>query len=59
MSPRDSERAAAGDHLAEFRAEIRAWLLDNCPASMRTPMREDDEVWGGRNAVFGHPDQKI
>jgi alkylation response protein AidB-like acyl-CoA dehydrogenase len=59
MSPGDSERAAAGDHLAEFRAEIRAWLLENCPASMRTPMKEDDEVWGGRNAVFDHPDQKV
>jgi alkylation response protein AidB-like acyl-CoA dehydrogenase len=59
MSPRDSERAEGGDHLAEFRAETRAWLLANCPDSMRTPMKEDDEVWGGRNVVFDHPDQKV
>ena len=44
--------------LAAFRAETRAWLIANCPATMRTPMSEDDEVWGGRRPVFDHPDQK-
>jgi alkylation response protein AidB-like acyl-CoA dehydrogenase len=45
--------------LPAFRAETRAWLIANCPATMRTPMNEDDEVWGGRRPVFDHPDQKI
>jgi alkylation response protein AidB-like acyl-CoA dehydrogenase len=59
MSPAESERAASGDPLAAFRAETRAWLLENCPATMRTPMKEDDEVWGGRRAVFDNADQKV
>jgi alkylation response protein AidB-like acyl-CoA dehydrogenase len=45
--------------LERFRAETRAWLVANCPPTMRTPMKEDDEVWGGRRAVFDHPDQKV
>ncbi|MBX9608062.1 MAG: acyl-CoA dehydrogenase family protein [Gammaproteobacteria bacterium] len=43
----------------EFRAEARAWLEANCPASMRTPMPEEERVWGGRNAKFRHPDSKL
>ena len=42
----------------EFRAETRAWLEENCPPSMRTPMPEDERVWGGRNAQFKNPDAK-
>lgn len=45
--------------LETFRAETRAWLEENCPASMRTPMPEDETVWGGRNAVFKNPDSKL
>jgi acyl-CoA dehydrogenase len=45
--------------LDSFRAEIRAWLEENCPPSMRTPMPEDEVVWGGRKAVFKNPDSKI
>jgi acyl-CoA dehydrogenase len=45
--------------LESFRAQTRAWLEANCPASMRTPMPEDEVVWGGRNAVFKHPDSKL
>ncbi len=41
------------------RAEIRAWLEEHCPASMRTPEPPGHEVWGGRNAVFRDPDQKL
>lgn len=37
---------------AAFRAEVRSWLEENCPAAMRTPAREQDLVWGGRNAHF-------
>ncbi len=48
------------DHLEVFRAQARAWLEENCPASMRTPMAgEEDFVWGGRNYEFKHPDQKL
>jgi alkylation response protein AidB-like acyl-CoA dehydrogenase len=48
------------DQLEAFRAEARAWLEENCPASMRTPMAgEEDFVWGGRNYEFKHPDQKL
>lgn len=45
--------------LDEFRAEVRRWLEENCPQSMRTPMPDDETVWGGRNAQFKHPDAKI
>ena len=46
--------------LEAFRAETRAWLEENCPASMRTPLAgEEDYVWGGRNYEFKHPDQKL
>jgi alkylation response protein AidB-like acyl-CoA dehydrogenase len=41
------------------RAEFRAWLETNCPASMRTPPRPGDEVWGGRNRTFPSDDARI
>ena len=45
--------------LDAFRAETRAWLEANCPPSMRTPMPEDESVWGGRNAQYRNPDAKV
>jgi acyl-CoA dehydrogenase len=45
--------------LETFRQETRAWLEENCPASMRTPMIEEEVVWGGRNAEFKNPASKI
>ncbi len=45
--------------IEEFRTNTRAWLEENCPASMRTPMEEDEVVWGGRNASFKNPDSKL
>ncbi len=36
--------------LESFRTETRAWLEENCPPLMRTPMGEDDAPWGGRKA---------
>lgn len=50
--------AAAAASLEAFRAETRAWLEANCPASMRTPMAEDEAPWGGRNAKWKNPDAK-
>lgn len=45
--------------LETFRAETRAWLEANCPAEMREPVRDDDDVfWGGRNATFKNDAQK-
>ena len=38
--------------LETFRTETRAWLEANCPPEMRGPMHEDDQFYGGRNAVF-------
>lgn len=46
--------------LEAFRAEVRDWLEENCPASMRTPAQgEKDICWGGRNFVFQSDDQKV
>ena len=46
--------------LDTFRAETRAWLEENCPKSMRTPIKGfDDACWGGRKWVFESEDQKI
>lgn len=47
--------------LDTFRAETRAWLEENCPHSMREPVRSDRDVnWGGRQADYGaNPDQKL
>ncbi len=44
---------------AAFRAETRAWLEAQCPPSMRTPVPEDEVVWGGRNARFKNPDSRL
>jgi alkylation response protein AidB-like acyl-CoA dehydrogenase len=45
--------------LDRFRAEVRDWLAENCPASMRTPMPEDEQVWGGRGERFVNPDSRL
>lgn len=45
--------------LQEFQEATRAWLEENCPQSMRTPMVQDEIVWGGRNATFKNPDSKL
>jgi acyl-CoA dehydrogenase len=45
--------------LDSFRAEIAAWLEANCPAEMRKPVKNDDDVcWGGRKWVFASDAQK-
>ena len=45
--------------LATFKTEVRTWLEANCPESMRTPMSEEDTVWGGRQQTFPNPDSKL
>jgi len=47
------------DDLETFRAETRAWLEENCPPSMRTPMKDDEIVWGGKREKFKNPESKV
>ena len=43
-----------------FRTQARAWLEENCPAEMRTPLRSEADVcWGGRRASFASAEQKM
>ncbi len=45
--------------LEAFRAETRSWLEANCPAEMREPVRDEDDIyWGGRRATFKNDAQK-
>jgi alkylation response protein AidB-like acyl-CoA dehydrogenase len=47
-------------NLEEFRQQTRAWLEENCPASMRKPIRSDkDQCWGGRHWVFESGEQRL
>jgi len=46
--------------LEQFRQEVRSWLEENGPASLRGMPTDDLEgVWGGRRPEFSHPDQKV
>jgi len=47
------------DQLSEFREEVRDWLAENCPDSMRTPMPDDEVVWGGSKETFRNPDSRL
>lgn len=52
--------AQKGTDLEMFRMETRAWLEENCPASMRTPAKAFKDIfWGGKNPVFASEDQKL
>jgi acyl-CoA dehydrogenase len=45
--------------LETFRAELRAWIEANCPAEMREPVRDEDDIcWGGRNFKFKNEAQR-
>ncbi|GAB5451384.1 MAG: acyl-CoA dehydrogenase family protein [Halioglobus sp.] len=46
--------------LEQFRQEARAWLEENCPDSMRTPITGFEDLYnGGRNPEVSHPDQVV
>ncbi|XOV90470.1 MAG: acyl-CoA dehydrogenase family protein [Pseudomonadota bacterium] len=45
--------------LNEFRGEVRAWLDENCPASMRTPMVESEMVNWGPQKRSSNPDSYL
>ena len=42
-----------------FRADTRAWLEENCPQTMRAPMRDDEYPGGGRRARYRNPETKL
>jgi alkylation response protein AidB-like acyl-CoA dehydrogenase len=48
----------ATEDLDAFRVETRDWLEANCPPSMRTPMTDDEIVWGGKRGTFVNPESK-
>ena len=45
--------------LDDFRTSARDWLEENCPPSMRTPMVQEEIVWGGRNTYYENQESKI
>ncbi|MEX0943884.1 MAG: acyl-CoA dehydrogenase family protein [Pseudomonadales bacterium] len=45
--------------LEEFREEARAWLEENCPASLRTPAAESEAIGGGKKQEYRNPDAKL
>ena len=45
--------------LNAFRTDVRTWLEQNCPPSMRTPMPADEYPGGGRRAVWRNPESKV
>ncbi len=45
--------------LESFRAEVRAWLANNCPPEKRGQMGEDDHCFGGRNWAFKNVAQRV
>ncbi|GAA6198797.1 acyl-CoA dehydrogenase family protein [Aquicoccus sp. SU-CL01552] len=47
------------DDLTGFRADIRAWLDENCPQEMRDGAVDEDSIcWGGKNWNFTSQAQK-
>ena len=47
-------------NLEQFRQETRTWLEENCPESMRVPVRNFEDIYnGGRDPEIEHPDQKV
>ena len=46
-------------NLDVFRDDVRGWLDEHCPESMRTPMDASEQPGGGRNATYANPDTKL
>ncbi len=54
-----TSEAQITEDLQSFKNEVRSWLEDNCPMSMRKPIRGDEDMcWGGKNPTFQSEDQK-
>ncbi|GAC14524.1 acyl-CoA dehydrogenase family protein [Aliiglaciecola lipolytica] len=45
--------------LEEFRIQVREWLEDNCPESLRTPTPDGELIWGGKTPNFTFDDQRL
>ena len=45
--------------LDQFRMETRAWLEENCPASMRKPLVDEEMVQGGKKEPSPNPDSYV
>lgn len=46
--------------LEQFRQDTRSWLEENCPQSMRTPIKGFEDIYsGGRRPEIEHPDQVV
>jgi alkylation response protein AidB-like acyl-CoA dehydrogenase len=45
--------------MTDFREDVRGWLDENCPASMRSPMPADEYPGGGRRARYKNPDTQV
>jgi acyl-CoA dehydrogenase len=59
-TPQSLGEAGSFSDPASFRQAVRTWLEENCPPSMRSPLRSEAEVcWGGRNFQFQSEDQRL
>ena len=48
------------EQIEKFREEVRVWLEENCPESMRSPMTGDEDVcWGGRKFSYQSDEQRL
>ena len=45
--------------LDSFATEVDAWIEENCPKSMRTPMPVSEQVWASSEIKFPTADSKI
>ena len=51
---------SSSEPLEAFRRETREWLEAHCPAEMRQPIVDENDVcWGGRHAKFKSDAQRI
>ena len=47
------------EDLEQFRAELRTWLEENCPAEMRDGNNNDRICWGGKDWTFDSDAQRL
>ena len=48
------------NELESFRRDVRSWLSENCPNSMRQPVKSFEDFYsGGRDPEIANPDQKV
>ncbi len=51
---------ATAKDLETFRKGVAIWIKENCPASIRTPIEQnDDDYMGGRNQDYATEDQVL